>query len=120
MKTITLILLIGISSFQFKSECADAYSAAEKARDLAKKSYKSDSWKDSKSLLKEAMESANDAKSFASDCVCQNANSAANDAYKYAKQGYDTDSMNDTKNFAKKAMKSADDVMSLIDDCTVR
>ncbi|TYC14756.1 hypothetical protein ES677_05090 [Bizionia gelidisalsuginis] len=117
MKAITFLILIGISSFSFEKDCSDAYSAADDTYSYAKKAFNADSWENSKTYLKKAMSSADDAMSYSSDCECDDAYYAADDSYSYAKKGYNTNSWDDTKSFAKKAMSSADDAMSYANDC---
>lgn len=119
MKTIIFILTLStVQMIEIKTgDCSDAHSSADDAYSDCKKAYDSDSWSDSKTYLKKAMSSFEDAMSYAEDCNCDDAHSSADDGYTYAKKGYNSTDWDETKDYARKAKSSADDAMSYADDC---
>lgn len=121
MKTIIFILTLSVLTGTTKTDrdCSNAHSSADDAYSYCKKAYDSDSWDDTKSYLKKAMNSFEDAMTYAEedDCKCDDAHSAADDGYTYAKKGYNSSDWEETKNYAKKAKSSADDAMSYANDC---
>lgn len=101
-----------------KKDCSDTHSSGDDAYSYCRKAYNSDDYEEVKSYLKKAMNSFEDAMSYAEDCNCDDANYSADEGYTYAKRGYNTDDFEEMKDYARKAKNSADDVMSNADDCT--
>ena len=87
MKTIIVMIVSVLMMANLDKDCSDAFSVSDDVYTYAKKAYNSDSWGDVKGYLKKAMSSADDARSYASDCECDDAYTAADDSYEYAKKG---------------------------------
>jgi hypothetical protein len=100
-----------------KDDCSEAHDAAENAYSYCKKAFDSDRWDDTKAYLKKAINSFDEAMSYAEDCKCEDAQSSAEEGHSYAKKGYNSTDWDDTKSYAKKARNAADDTMSNADDC---
>jgi len=76
------------------AQCDDAYSAADDAYSYARRGYRSGDLDDIQRYAKRAMNSAEEAMSYADDCDCD-----------------------DAESYIRKAMRSADDAMSYASDC---
>src|SRR6478735_7056467 len=98
-----VLLIVFFNPKNLKDDCSDAYDAADDAYSYSKKAYDADRWDDTKSYLKKAMSSFEDAKSYAEDCDCDDAESSADDRYSYAKKGYNSSDWEDSKSYARKA-----------------
>ena len=120
MKIVIFLIPFVLFTFNNKREkdCSEAHSSADDAFSYCKKAYDSDSWTDSKSYLKKAMGSFDDAMGHAEECKCDEAHSSADDGYSYAKKGFNSTDWEETKDYAKKSKSSADDTMSASNDCT--
>lgn len=121
MKTIIFILTLSALTVTTKTnrDCSSVYSSAYDAYNYCKKAYVSESWDDTKSSLKKAMISFEDAMSYAEndDCKCEDAHTVADEGYTYTKKGYNSSDWEETKDYARKAKSSADDAMSYANDC---
>jgi hypothetical protein len=119
MKTLTILFVTFLITVTLNNsnDCSDAYSAADDAYSYSKKAYYSDNLDDIQYYAKKAMNSFDDAMSYAVDCNCDDAYSAADDGYSNAKKAYNSDNLEDGQYYAKKAKNEADDAMSYADDC---
>lgn len=119
MKIGIILILVVFFTFNNKQEkdCSEAHSSADDAYSYCKKAYDSDSWADSKSYLKKAMNGFEEAMNYSEECECDDSQSSADDGYTYAKKGYNSSDWDETKSYAKKAKSSADDTMSYAEDC---
>ena len=112
-----LTYLFSFSNNVLAAQCDDAYSAAADAYSYARRGYRSGNLDDIQRYARRAMNSADEAMSYASDCNCDDAYSAADDAYSYARKAYREDDFDYAESYIKKAMNSADDAMSYASDC---
>lgn len=100
-------------------DCSNSHSSADDAYSYSKKAYNSDSWEESKSYLKKAMNSFEDAISYAQDddCKCEDAVTAAEEGYRFAKKGYNSTDWEETKDYSRKAKNYAEETITDADEC---
>ena len=113
----SIALLFAFSNNVLADQCDDAYYAADDAYSYARKGYNSGYLEDIQFYARRAMNSADEAMSYASDCKCDDAYYAADDAYSYARRAYNEDDFDYAETYIRRAMNSADEAMSYASDC---
>ena len=116
--TILLLSLTFLLSDMPNNDCANAYSSADDAYSYGKKASDASTWADSKTYLKKALDSFEQAIDYAEECECEEAHTSATDGYSYVTKGYNSKTWDEAKGYAKKATASAGDTMSAANDCS--